>query len=774
MDTLPSFPVQEAAPALPSPLPRKRHSLLSWLCGLGGALILGGGITAYFVMQVASPAAGIPIPDLATGKVAFRVPEASLTANATYTREDGQIVHYIDKPTVIEKEWTEKNHHILIKITDAFKVNGEINPQEIIFGESFTTFCHNDVTHVTDDWYYIYTTPTFEQEKSGTFPIERFRLGNCKDVLGAYSAKYNGQPKLKSGDLVYVAIPPEEVLKLRTAKHGEGFWGNLRAATGPDTDRDGLLDIVELGGVGVETDFDSDLDGVSDGLEVAGGDYATGATGQHAIRHIGADVLGWSNPDTDWDGINDATELGMVTSMDPNPEFSILFVADTDPATVTNPGHLDTDNGGICDGPAIYTGACKDGQDNDGDGKKDYPEDTGCTSAEDRSEDEEVNCVSGEDVNANGKVDDGETDPNQKDDDMGPPLPPPLASGLNITVLKFDADGTELSDGIFDAATFRFSFVQEETSGLQKAELRDILFFVKSFNAEMAANGFALYNKHVNSDMHSRCLPLRDGVPFDTGVVSGTFLVECRDVPVSGVPAMITPNSNQDFVFRMMINNKQIISTLEYGLQVSLDQFTDSSKTAFGHNQSHVHWIGLGEGVPQADSFWANGNDPLRATRYGSFPSSICGNGIEEDNEECDDGNQNNSDGCTNDCKETAPPITCGNGTLENDEACDDNNAVSGDGCSALCATESGYTCAGTPSVCTPTQPVCGNGIKEGDEECDEGNNVQEGTCTSECTKTFCGDRVVQNPNGNGEAEECDEDSPICTDDCKDVDLPEL
>jgi cysteine-rich repeat protein len=45
----------------------------------------------------------------------------------------------------------------------------------------------------------------------------------------------------------------------------------------------------------------------------------------------------------------------------------------------------------------------------------------------------------------------------------------------------------------------------------------------------------------------------------------------------------------------------------------------------------------------------------------------------------------------------------CGNGLVEGTEACDDGNVGTGDGCSDLCAVESGYTCApGSPSVCTP------------------------------------------------------------------------
>ncbi len=44
---------------------------------------------------------------------------------------------------------------------------------------------------------------------------------------------------------------------------------------------------------------------------------------------------------------------------------------------------------------------------------------------------------------------------------------------------------------------------------------------------------------------------------------------------------------------------------------------------------------------------------------------------------------------------------TCGDGVVEFGEPCDDHNTVANDGCSASCAVEAGYTCSGSPSVCT-------------------------------------------------------------------------
>ncbi|AKT39081.1 uncharacterized protein CMC5_032280 [Chondromyces crocatus] len=81
--------------------------------------------------------------------------------------------------------------------------------------------------------------------------------------------------------------------------------------------------------------------------------------------------------------------------------------------------------------------------------------------------------------------------------------------------------------------------------------------------------------------------------------------------------------------------------------------------------------------------------------------TSLCGNGVLESYESCDDGNLIDGDGCQADC--TITP-SCGNGLIEANEACDDGNHASGDGCDAACAIEAGYACAGAPSLCSPLE----------------------------------------------------------------------
>lgn len=78
---------------------------------------------------------------------------------------------------------------------------------------------------------------------------------------------------------------------------------------------------------------------------------------------------------------------------------------------------------------------------------------------------------------------------------------------------------------------------------------------------------------------------------------------------------------------------------------------------------------------------------------------TVCGNGVIEEGEICDDGGNNGNYAyhqanryCNDVCDGWAP--YCGDGNLQTEygEECDDGNNISGDGCSASCETEESYT----------------------------------------------------------------------------------
>lgn len=93
---------------------------------------------------------------------------------------------------------------------------------------------------------------------------------------------------------------------------------------------------------------------------------------------------------------------------------------------------------------------------------------------------------------------------------------------------------------------------------------------------------------------------------------------------------------------------------------------------------------------------------------------ALCGNGVADGDEECDDGNDVATDYCTNECKVNV----CGDGYLYNgSEECDEGSG-NGGGCSSAY----GSSCTACSTSCRYTVSsgdFCGDGVINGDEYCD-------------------------------------------------------
>lgn len=102
----------------------------------------------------------------------------------------------------------------------------------------------------------------------------------------------------------------------------------------------------------------------------------------------------------------------------------------------------------------------------------------------------------------------------------------------------------------------------------------------------------------------------------------------------------------------------------------------------------------------------ATGNPPAPVPFYVleiDVAPPVCGDGIEQLGEQCDDGNATAADGCEPDCTQT--PV-CGDGTVQTGEECDDGDMTAGDGCDGTCQLEGDYCPEAEPnnSIATATQ----------------------------------------------------------------------
>ncbi len=129
----------------------------------------------------------------------------------------------------------------------------------------------------------------------------------------------------------------------------------------------------------------------------------------------------------------------------------------------------------------------------------------------------------------------------------------------------------------------------------------------------------------------------------------------------------------------------------------------------------------------------------------------ICGNGVLESPEECDDGNKTENDGCSSTCYMEIG--ICGDGKIQK---------LLGEQCeSTVHESTLPYRC----SNCRSISPSCGNEILDPGEECDLGelnSNAPNKDCRIDCGLPRCGDLVIDNQF----YEECDDGNRINNDGC--------
>jgi cysteine-rich repeat protein len=115
--------------------------------------------------------------------------------------------------------------------------------------------------------------------------------------------------------------------------------------------------------------------------------------------------------------------------------------------------------------------------------------------------------------------------------------------------------------------------------------------------------------------------------------------------------------------------------------------------------------------------------------------NAVCGNGIIETGEQCDNGPLN-SDTRPGACRTNCTVARCGDGTVDPGEECDKGDADNaiGNGCTPICKIS-----------------VCGDGILQPGEECDDGHrnsDTKPDSCSTHCLLPRCGDGIVDRAFG--------------------------
>ena len=225
---------------------------------------------------------------------------------------------------------------------------------------------------------------------------------------GGGDADEDGVPDYLDPDMPFVDTDGDGL----TDADEEMFGTNPNLA---DTDRDGVNDAIEVRGGRTDARLpDSDGDGLCDGnlSVVRTCDAGEDINGDGVVDPDETDP---ANRDTDGGGTPDGVEVLRDRTDPRDPDDDVtgrdrdgdgLSDADED-LRGTDPDDPDSDNDGLRDGLEVDTGTDPSDPDTDFDGLCDGPSAV------------QGVCRRGEDLNANGRVDDGETDPTRRDTDGG-------------------------------------------------------------------------------------------------------------------------------------------------------------------------------------------------------------------------------------------------------------------------------------------------------------------------------------------------------------------
>lgn len=155
-----------------------------------------------------------------------------------------------------------------------------------------------------------------------------------------------------------------------------------------------------------------------------------------------------------------------------------------------------------------------------------------------------------------------------------------------------DANGTNVPTGVRDIGQFKITAAANSNSqnGLNKVTLSGVIFNVTATNVAMSTGSFLFFNK-ANSAVTKTCTPRSSAGTAITTSASGSFLVYCANLLASSVDTAIDQGADATFVLQANITNPDVVGANTSTVQVSLQNFTSSTYSAFGATTSHFAWV---------------------------------------------------------------------------------------------------------------------------------------------------------------------------------------
>ena len=260
-------------------------------------------------------------------------------------------------------------------------------------------------------------------------------------------------------------------------------------------------------------------------------------------------------------------------------------------------------------------------------------------------------------------------------------------------------------------------------NGSDDAVIDRMTFTISAKGVHLNPAHYKIYNRTEQTDNAKHTCTAPDEIG-EVGEEEVEFTVVCEDLVQSIVNTEIDNGGRITLVLEADVMD---ITGLDSVIQTHLDNWS----THEPHTTRSIEWIDQDQESQQRLVGLDKAPERISSTVYSGPIASVavCGNGIiETPAETCDDGNDQNEDGCDDQCTEellyictgepsvcTIPvpnptflqssPAVCGDLAITGNEDCEDGNEDNGDGCDENCMIEPLYTCTGLPSICTIPVP---------------------------------------------------------------------
>ncbi len=291
--------------------------------------------------------------------------------------------------------------------------------------------------------------------------------------------------------------------------------------------------------------------------------------------------------------------------------------------------------------------------------------------------------------------------------------------------------------------------------------------WIESIVVQFTGHGFV--NEETCGDANDVCSPgeTKDCHEIEDYYASGTA-APCNDGCYYWEVSVCSPNCGDGLIMEPEVCDSDEKNCQELGAYLP-DKNAPCKNDCSGYDTSGCNPTACGDGVKQGNEFCDG--DTVSCTVLGSYPWNyyarcndtctgysvsdcengviVCGNGVIDPTEECDDGNTNSWDGCSSRCKIDTPRdydvVVIENDTAVSDDSLpdetisDSEEEIGPDG--EVPTSDEEPVSDNEEPVSDTTSPddtassaVCGNGIVEAGEQCDDGNLIPGDGCDPDCT----------------------------------------